>query len=49
MSKNSTKYTIKLDVYDKYGKKLIEGVMPVNSVNGLAILTITYKNPWKSY
>jgi hypothetical protein len=45
ISHNSTTYTIKLDVYDRSGKKLIEGVLPVNSVHGLAMITITYKDP----
>ena len=45
ISQNPTIYTIKLDVYDRSGKKLIEGVMPVNLVHGLAIITITYGGP----
>ncbi len=45
ISQNPTKYTIKLDVYDKHGKKLIEGVLPVNSAQGLAMITITYRDP----
>jgi hypothetical protein len=28
--------TITVDVYDRYGKKLIEGVRPVNFVHGMA-------------
>ena len=45
ISQNPTTYTIKLDVYDRYGKKLIEGVLPVNSTHGLAMNTITYRDP----
>lgn len=31
--------TILIDVYDRYGKKLIKGITPVNSINQkLAIL-----------
>jgi hypothetical protein len=25
--------TIRIDVYDRYGKKLIEGITPVNPIN----------------
>ena len=45
ISQNPTTYTIKLDVYDRSGKKLIEGIRPVNSIHGLAIITITYRDP----
>ena len=33
--------TITVDVYDRYGKKLIEGVMPVNSVHGMGQVPMT--------
>ena len=33
-----------MDVYDVYGKKLIEGVTPINLVNGLTQTFITYRD-----
>ena len=33
--------TITVDVYDRQGKKLIEGVMTVNSVHGMAQVPMT--------
>lgn len=32
-----------VDVYDLYGKKLIEGVTPANSVHALESISITSK------
>jgi len=45
ISQNPTADTIVVDVYDIYGKKLIEGVMPVNSFHGLAQISITHRDP----
>ena len=35
-SQKSTAHTITVDIYDKHGIKLIEGVTPVNSIHSLA-------------
>jgi hypothetical protein len=47
ISQNPTIDTITVDVYDVYGKELIERVMPVNSVCSLATIPITYRDPLK--
>jgi hypothetical protein len=44
ISQNPTSDTIVVDVYDVYGKKLIEGVTPINSVHGLAQISITHRD-----
>lgn len=33
--------TITVDVYDRHGKKLIEGVMPINYIHGMAQVPMT--------
>jgi hypothetical protein len=45
INQNQTTDTIKVNVYDVYGKKLIEGVTPVNLVHGLTQTSITYRDP----
>jgi len=35
-SQNANARTITVDVYDKHGIKLIEGVTPINSIHDLA-------------
>ena len=45
ISQNPTTYTITVGVYYVCGKKLIEGVMLVNSVHGLVLVPITYSDP----
>jgi YVTN family beta-propeller protein len=45
-SQNPTTDTITVNIYDVYGKNLIEGTMPVNSLtNTLAPISITYRDP----
>jgi hypothetical protein len=44
ISQNPTTHTITVDVYDMYGKKLIEGIKPINSVNGLAPIPTKYRD-----
>ena len=48
ISRNPTIDTITVDVYDVYGKELIERVMPVNSVCSLVTIPTTYRDPLKS-
>ncbi len=36
--------TITIDVYDVYGKKLIEGITPVNSINQYLSTLKEYKD-----
>jgi hypothetical protein len=43
ISQNQAADKMTVDVYDSYGKKLIEGVMPANSVHALESISITSK------
>jgi hypothetical protein len=47
ISQNPIADAIVVDVYDVYGKKLIEGVMPINSIPGLAHVPIKNRDPGK--
>ena len=45
ISQNPTTDTITVDVYEMYGKKLIEGIKPINLVNSLAPIPTKYRDP----
>jgi len=36
--------TILIDVYDRYGKKLIEGIKPVNTTNHILPISKDYRD-----
>lgn len=45
ISQNPIADTFVVDVYDVYGKILIEGVMLVNSFHGLEQISIKHRDP----
>ena len=41
--------TIVIDVYDRYGKKLIEGITPVTITNHELPISKDYRDQWTSH
>ena len=41
--------TILIDVYDRYGKKLVKGIAPVNPTNHSMPISKDYRDQWKSH